>query len=420
MKRTSSLIIIFAIILAACAPAVLPTATFVPTKTFTLTSVPPTITVMPSPTLTPVPTLIGGAVLKVAFVQFLDCHIENNVSCLVIGDFFTGKVDFKIPLQESRKILLRWSPDGKYLFYQKITGKKLEIYILNIITQQSKLLDTRPLKSGGVDNEVHLAVWSNDSQHLIYEVDDAARIGKSFVADINGSITELNWTYRWWLPDNQTVIDNSGYKTYNIQTKKEINTGVNIYEAGFSPNFVVIHGGKGKEFKELKLIPLPQSIVELQQFTSPEIIFATFAPELELRCCGEETRLVEISDNIVLLHGESNKGTFLKIIDLRKLPTTITVDDLTDEYPIILSPDKSQYLSGFCVYDKACKYYDANWKDRVATWMGFKLWNINISGTQIEIPFNNDLLQFKSVVHKSIGSIGQQEELDSIDFYWQP
>lgn len=127
------------IILAACSSSpslpstAIPTDKLSPIPTSTFTPSPlPTNTSAPSPTVTPVP--LGGGQLLVAFYASGSCG-----ACIIIGDFFTGEILFKIPLSTDYQVgNIFWSPDGKNILYSDITTSRMNVLLFNLETKQSK------------------------------------------------------------------------------------------------------------------------------------------------------------------------------------------------------------------------------------------------------------------------------------------
>ena len=139
--KTKILPLLVALILTACsaspssAPDSLPISE--PSSTPAATPLPLTTdTPVPSPTVTPVP--IGGGQLLVAFYASGSCG-----ACIIVGDFFTGKIIHTIPLSNPQMGKIFWSPDGSHFLFTDITAR-MAVRMFNLSTGQARKLGDFP------------------------------------------------------------------------------------------------------------------------------------------------------------------------------------------------------------------------------------------------------------------------------------
>jgi len=211
-------ILLVTMILISCAPmaTVVPTETAVPTST--LTPIPPTATI--TPTLTAAPTPMGGSTLKVAFYTF----ISNNMY-LIVGDYFSGKIDHKIRIRDYWPDNLSWSPDGAYLLIIDLGLDDMKVKLLDVKTGKVVTLSTFPshASDGKVWNQLMSIQWSTDSKYILYRPwADTQQISTINVASVDG-ITQMTdgaiGNFGDWLADTRILLDTGNGYTYDLDNK---------------------------------------------------------------------------------------------------------------------------------------------------------------------------------------------------------
>ncbi len=424
-------VIIFAIvfILTACssspsvAPTELPSIVPSPTSTVTPSS---TMTPEPSPTATPIP--IGGGKLLTAFYASGNCG-----ACIIIGDFFTGEILFKIPLSKDYQAgKIFWSPDGKNIIYTDVTTSRMNVLLFNLETEQSKKLGDYPPKGGTPEfiNSIKYVKWSYDSEYVMYDVLlEDGKIQKSYYATKNGVSNSYEGGATDWFPDNKTIFSIYGGKdSYNVesQTFAPVSTSVlsKFNAIQVLQEFIVLEREKTK----VTAIPFPTNwndpvAWQYETLNSQVVALAELSKEIKNGKISSIFIAEQISENKIILIGSiiiSNQFSyFIKLVDSKDLPAEIKQDDIfqeTGDTPLLVSPDGNYYLKGFCTFMETCTNYNSNWKNGIVRGWGFQV--VSFDGAEQALP--SDLSQFKGVTKAYINIVNTSESLlDGIAFYWK-
>lgn len=428
--KSKIVIVIMAIILAACSSRPSFTATKIPANESTSTpantpSPLSTNTSAPSPTATPIPT--GGGQLLVAFYASGSCG-----ACIIIGDFFTGEILYKIPLSTDYQVgKIFWSPDGKNILYSDITKSRMNVLLFNTETGQSKKLGDYPPKGGTPEilNSLKYVKWSYDSEFVMYDVlweDD--KLQKSYFATKDGVSSFYESGFTNWFPDSRTMFSIYGGKdSYNVEAKTfapvstSILTKFNTVQV--SQDFIILE----KEKTKISIIPFPANWNDTLawQYDTLNSQIVTLA-ELSTEIRGGQIRVFvteKINENKIVLIGSitiSNQFSyFMKLVDLENLPAKIKQEDVfqeTGDTPLLVSPDGNYYLKGFCTFMETCKNYNSNWKNGIIRGWGFQV--VSFDGAEQALPA--DLSQFKGVTKAYVNVINTSESLlDGVAFYWK-
>lgn len=426
-------IVFFVIILAACSsspslpsttipidiPSSIPTSTFTPSLSFTNTPA-------PSPTITPAP--IGGGQLLVAFYASGGCG-----ACIIIGDFFTGEILFKIPLSTDYQVgNIFWSPDGKSILYSDITSSRMNVLLFNLETEQSKKLGDYPPKGGTpeIKNSLKYVRWSYDSKYVMYDVLwEDSKLQKSYFATNDGDSNSYESGFTNWFPDSRTMFSIYGGKdSYNVESKTfaPASTGVlsKFNAVQVLQGFIILE----KEKTKVTAIPFPANwndpvVWQYDTLNSQVITLAELSKEIKNGKIDRIFLAEQISENKIVLIGSltiSNQFSyFMKLVDLKNLPAEIKPDDIfqeTGDTPLLISPDGNYYLKGFCTFMETCKNYNSNWKNGIVRGWGFQV--VSFDGIEQALPA--DLSQFKGVTKAYVNVINTSESLlDGIAFYWK-
>lgn len=436
-------VLLVIIVLASCAPIVTivpSTETVLPTSTFTVTP-PPTATATVTPTVTPEPTPIGGGTLKVAFYGH-----DGKSQFLMVGDYFTGKIDYKIPVRNFHSSRISWSPDGSFLLFVDITRLptgNMKVNLLNTKTGQVLNLSSHPASSGEWWNNLYSIKWSPDGQHVMYGNVDMAGNGHLYIASTDGTVQTLDHAGTDWLPDSRTIvwILNDGafetHSTFDISEEEKSVIpipklkGLNIDR--LSQDYIILDAA---ERDILEGIPFPKDLKDGAQWQRDallgnKITLLTFSPEINNPKISKVDFIRELPDKKLAVIGRccfdgDSASLFGIVIDGEKLPAVVTKNNLypfIDEYfPIALSPDGQFALLGAMIKDD---------HRNVTAFPGFSVmpWYVrfkvkSISGQEISVSDN--LSQF-NIVDTSVSTGGYMSDpyggntyMDGIDFYWQP
>ncbi|MGB8983307.1 MAG: hypothetical protein WCC12_15635 [Anaerolineales bacterium] len=433
-------ILLVVIILASCAPTATilpPTETAIPTPTFTVTP-PPTATATVTPTATPAPTPIGGGALKVAFYGH-----DVKSQFLMVGDYFTGKIDYKIPVRDFNKASrISWSPDGSFLLFVDIarlqTGD-MKVNLLNTKTGQVLNLSSHPARTGTWWNNLYLIKWSPDGQRVMYANVDMAGKGHLYIASIDGTVQLLDARGSDWLPDNRTIV-----KILNDGTF-EINSTFDILEEDKSripipklkglkvdrllQNYIILDAA---ERDKLEAIPYPEDLSDnalwrVDALLANKITLLTFSPEIKNPKIWKVDFIQDLPNKKIMVIGRcscDSGGFFGVVIDGENLPAVITKNNLyLDEYyPIALSPDGQFVLLGTMIMDDHRNVTAFPGFSAMPWYVRFKI--ESIAGQEISVSDN--MSQFK-VEDTSISTAGWGSDpyggnsvMNGVDFYWQP
>lgn len=423
------IIFIIVIILTACSSNSSVTSTELPpvAPSHTSTTTPsPTNTPEPSPTATPIP--IGGGQLLIAFYASGNCG-----ACIIIGDFFTGDILFKIPLSTDYQVgKIFWSPDGKNIIYTDMTTSRMNVLLFNLETEQSKKLGDYPQKGGTPEfvNSIKFVRWSYDSEYVMYDVLlEDGKLVKSYFATRNGVASSYANGFTNWLPDNRTLFSIYGGKdSYNVesQTFTPVSTGVlsKFNAVHVLQEFIVLEREKTK----VTAIPFPANwndplAWQYDTLNSQIVTLAELSKEIKNGKISSIFIAEQINDNQIFLVGSvliSNQfAYFAKLIDLQNLPAEIKPDDIfqqTGDTPLIVSPDGNYYLKGYCTFIEACSNFDPNWKNGIVRGWGLKV--VNFNGVEEALPA--DLSQFKGVTKAGVNINNSHENLlEGMAFYWK-
>jgi hypothetical protein len=438
MKTKTLIAVLFtSVVLVSCASAVTvvpPTETAKPTSTLTLTPA-PTITETITPTLTPEPTSsIGGGILKVAFYAH-----DGKDQFLLVGDYFSGKVDYKIPVQFiAADDRVSWSPDGSFLLFEdtaKLPTGDMKINLLNLKTGKVFNLSSHPANDNRRWNNLKLLKWSPDGQNVIYSPEiDKDTLAKVYVANIDGTVQVVAGVYSDWLPDSKTIVAFYDNATFNIVEKaknKMLIYSLNRLKVNrLLRDYIVLDVASSDRIDGI-LYPKDLNNSTGWQYDTllaNKVTLLTFSTEIKTPRIGRIISSWELPNNKLgiigfggFYVGKNTYNMFRIIVDKENLPAVVTKDDLyMDEYPLIFSPDGQFVLFANRVPDENRKPIPGF--DVLPRFFRFKL--KSISGQ--EISMSDNLSQFK-IADTYIGSGGFSGSpyagntfFDGIDFYWQP
>lgn len=419
---------IIAIILTACSSNPSITSTEVPSvepsKT-TIATLPalPTNTSKPSPTVTPIP--IGGGQLLVAFYASGNCG-----SCIIIGDFFTGEVLFKIPLSADYQTgNIFWSPDGKNILYSDPATSRMNVLLFNLETGKSKKLGDYPPKGGTPEiiNSLKYVKWSYDSEYVMYDVLwEDGQLQKSYFSTKDGTSNSYESGFTNWFPDSRTMFSIYGGKdSYNVEsaTFAPVSTGIlsKFNAVQVLQDFIILEKDKAK----ISAIPFPSNwndTLAWQHDTLNSQIVTLATLSKEIKNGKIHVSIAEkVNDNKIVLIGyvtiSDQISYFMKLIDLQNLPAEIQPDDIFQEWgdmPLIVSHDGKYYLKSFCTFIEKCPNYSPNYKDGIVRGWGFQV--VSFDGVEQALPTN--LSQFKEVTKVFIFSTSNGLP-GGIAFYWK-
>ena len=431
MKSMNQKVIFFivATILAACSsspsitstelPSVEPSQTSIATPPLAL----PTNTSEPSPTVTPIPT--GGGQLLVAFYASGDCG-----ACIIIGDFFTGEILFKIPISTYQMGQIFWSPDGKHILYSDTTAR-MNVFLFNLETGKPNKLGDYPPKGGTPEfvNSLKYVRWSYDSEYVMYDVQlEDSKLQKSYFASKDGAASFYEGGFTDWFPDSRTMFSIYGGKdSYNVESKTfaPASTGIlSKFNALYVlQDFILLEKDKMK----VSAIPLPKNwndalAWQYDTLNSQIITLAELSKEIKN---GQVHIYIanKINDNKIVLIGyvivPNQMSYFVKLVDLQNLPAEIKSNDIlqeTGDTPLVVSPDGNYYLKGYCTFMETCSNYNSNWKNGIVRGWGFQV--VSFNGVTQALPA--DLSQFKGVTKAGVNVINTSDNLlDGIAFYWK-
>ncbi len=428
--------LLFTFLLSSCVPskAGAPTLTTVSISpsTLTLTNT-PIPTNSPEPTITSTPMPIGGGDLLVAFYAFGDCG-----SCLIIGNFFTGKTLLEVPVNTSfqndlfpRGGQIYWSPDGKNVIYTDTNLERMNVFLLNLDTKQPKKLGNFPSKGGTPEywNFLRDVKWSGDNEFFIFDVgleDDP--LTKSYVSSKDGVVTTYTGIASEWFPDGKTLFSPYAKETYNI-TSGEIGSSRTDIINKF--NFLFISEGLifvQREKNKISAIPFPKNwqdptAWQYDSLYSQISTIAELSPEIKNGSVYIAVVQKIDKEHIAILGNiETPDGFsyFFKSINLQSLPAFITTNDILQkagDTPIMVSPDANYYLMGYCTVSESCQNFYPDWKERVSTGWEFKV--LNSDG--VPQSFAADLSQFEGVTKMSANIVnrGYGNLTENIAFYWK-
>ena len=429
-------VLLVSVVLVSCAPAVTVaplTETAKPTLTLTLTPA-STITETIIPTLTLEPTPIGGSILKAAFYAH-----DGKEQFLLVGDYFSGKIDYKIPVQFiAADTRVSWSPDGSFLLFidtARLPTGDMKVNLLNIKTGKVFNLSSHPAADSRRWNNLNLLKWSPDGQYVMYSPSiDKDTLAKVYVASTDGTVQIVDGVYSNWLPDNKTIVAISDNSTFNV-VEKDKNKILIFALSRLKVNrllqdYIVLDVASGDKIDGILYPKDLSDNAEWQQdvLLANKVTLLTFSPEIEKPNIGRIVSVWKLPNQKLgiigfggFYVGNNTYNMFRIIIDKGNLPAVVTRDDLyMDEYPIIFSPDGNFVLFASLIFDENRKSFPGF--DVLPSFFRFKV--KSISGQ--EVSSSDNLSQF-NIADTYIGNGGFSNSpyagntfFDGIDFYWQP
>jgi dipeptidyl aminopeptidase/acylaminoacyl peptidase len=416
-------------ILVSCAPAAatVPADAMVPTSTLTLTPA-PTATTTITPTITPEPTPIGGGTLKVAFYG----NNQSGKSFLIVGDYFSGKIDYQIPVRSELTDEVSWSPDGNYVLFvdqaKTITDdNNRKINLLNVKTGQVTHLSTFPVSDGPRGFMPMNIKWSPDSKYVLYNDNGTT------VALVDGTVQNSHIYYSGWLSNSYIVAGDRTGCLFNIEKHEEsfncLSSFRKLGELEFTKDFMLLDPWE-KDKVEAILYPEDISDVtawEYNALISNKVTLITFAPEIQKPQIYKLMAIMELPNNQLSISGvgsfkvgEETYQAFRVIVDKKAFPMVVEVKNLYGsldeslpayqrEYPVIFSPDGQLVLLGSMAQDE--------------TWYHLKLTLRDNNGQEIRVDDKMSQFNGLSKVGARVADLGSSAThlfLSGIDFYWQP
>jgi hypothetical protein len=370
---------------------------------------------------------MGGCDLKVAFYG----NDQSGNSFLFVGDYFSGKVDYKIPVRSELTDEVSWSSDGNYVLFvdqaKTITDDNdRKVNLLDVNTGQVTHLSTFPASDGPRSFMSMSIKWSPDNNHVLYN-------GTTVASSINGIVQDAQFYYSDWLPDNKTLMDFRNSYTFDI----ERNAMGPLSIPGFrhldisesTQDYMLLNP---YEKDKVEAIPYPEDLGnaaawEYDALMSNKVMLVTFSPEIQKPQLYKLMAITELSDNRLSISGMGNfkvgKETydaFSVIVDKNDLPMVVEVKDLYGsldenlpafqrEYPVMFSPDGQLVLLGSMAQDE--------------TWYHLKLTLRDNNGQEIRVDEKMSQFNGLSEVGARVADLGSSDThffLSGIDFYWQP
>lgn len=363
---------------------------------------------------------------------------------LMVGDYFTGKIDYKIPVQDFYKdARISWSPDGSFLLFvdtARLPTGDMKVNLLNTKTGQVLNLSLHPALIGTQWNNLYLIKWSPDGQRVMYGNVDMAGKGHLYIASTDGTVQLVDSAGTDWLPDSRTIawLLNDGTfetnSTFDIVEEKKSAIpipklkGLNIDR--LSQDYIILDA-RGKN--TLEGIPYPKDLKDSalwqrDALLENKITLLKFSSEIKDPKIGSVRFVHELSNNkLAVIGGCSYDGSgsfFGIVIDRENLPAVVTKNHLyAGEYaPIALSPDGQFVLLGTMIMDD---------NRNVTAFPGFGImpWFVrfkieSISGQEIHSSDNMSQFNVEDTSISTSGSgsdpYGGNSIMSGVDFYWQP
>jgi hypothetical protein len=362
MLKKMIVFILVAGILAGCAPStpIVPT-TQAPVATLTPL---PTLTQPPAPTDTPTPltTPIGGSSLKVAFAGSGACT-PGTETCLVIADFFSGRIDFRIPLHSGKLVRIAWSPDGSHIIYGDQVDEFLKVMLLDVATHAVTILGTYSATIPGISSSNYLwqATWSDDGNYVFYQTASNALNHQAYLASMENPAPRTFDGYPVagvWLPGTHTLLNLGKQTVFDLDTGTETKImAESIWDARIIDGLLTYVGdGIPSQPATLTMVPLPESLNEPANI-NPDILLAgrvplaRISPELKDGFFGPSAPFVLPVGDKILLSGTlifdnyHSNGSFTKMLDRAALPAAIDAVDFNNEAVLTVAPDRQWYLT---------------------------------------------------------------------------
>ncbi len=354
-------------------------STVTPAKTST-----PSPTSEPSSTITPSATPFGGKPLRVAYLSFR-CEEINTKNCIILADFFSGEVMYKIPLNDlTIKTHISWSPDGRYLMYtdrweiyvnvmlfdvEKQESTTIESYLLRMPTQL--VSDTGSVKKYSVfvvDNNVAYNKWSPDGKYVAYTTwfnteDDSVYV-YSLSEKENRKLDGYLSSY-YWLDNGENLLELKTGNVYNVRSK-EISKIPYAYFMNIdskNADYLLSEQGDNPYYADkVYIIPYIDTLVQLKEKGTAQLlengIFLAQANANKNRKPDISILNMFIEGDEVILSGYFTLNdpykahTFVKFGSMKELPLQISIEDYSDEIITTISPDHRWYLGVDVVWEK--------------------------------------------------------------------
>ncbi|MCE9646793.1 MAG: hypothetical protein K8S20_12405 [Chloroflexi bacterium] len=418
------------IILSSCAPAVKVAPTKAPISTSTPISATSTITA--TPTMEPTP--IGGGVLKVAFYASI-----QNASYLIVGDYFSGKIDHKEPVRNIMTTDLSWSPDGTFLLFVDLGIKEnddMKINLLNTKTGQVSHLSTFPDGNDGQGNGLRYTQWSTDNKYVLYSPRaDNSQYAQDYVASMDGIVQTMDGFYGDWLSDSEIIVDTRNGNTFDVEKNLKDPflvdgfRGVKPEIVELTQDFIILEPHLRDRVEAIRY---PENLTDSVSWDYAVLInnkvdLITFSSEIKNAEIWKLMSVIELPDHQLSIEGYGNFEAgnkiytdFRVIVDRENTPAVVKEENLYGyqeenlfayqvKHPAAFSPDGQLTLLGSMVQD--------------ATWYHIAFTLQDMQGHELQVDEN--LKQFNAITKNyvriaDLGSSRTHQFFSGIAFYWQP
>jgi hypothetical protein len=417
-------VLLVTIILASCAPA--------ETSISTSTPLPPAPTKTATPTIVPTP--IGGGGLKVAFYASI-----QNANYLIVGDYFSGKIDHKKSVRNVMTTDLSWSPNGDFLLFVDLGVKEnddMKVNLLNIKTGQVTLLGTFPDGIDGQGNGLSYIEWSADNRYVLYSPRaDNSQYAQDYIVSMDGMVQTTDGFYGDWLSDLKIIVDTRNGNTFDVEK--------NLMDAFLVDGFRDVKPEIVELTQELiilephlkdkvEAILYPENLTDSASWDYDILInnkvdLISFSSEIKNPEIWKLMAIVELPNHQLSIEGLGNFEVgdkvytdFRIIVDRENMPAVVKEENLYGyqeenlfayqvKHPAAFSPDGQLALLGSMVQD--------------ATWYHIKFTLQDMQGRELQVDEN--LTQFNPITKNYIriadlGSSKTRQFFSGIAFYWQP
>jgi dipeptidyl aminopeptidase/acylaminoacyl peptidase len=371
---------------------------------------------------------MGGGTLKVAFYG----SNQSGKSFLFVGDYFSGKIDYKIPVRSELTEEVSWSPDGNYVLFvdqsKTITDDHdRKVNLLDVKTGKVAHLSTFPVSEGPRGFHPLDVRWSSDSKYVKYNDNGTT------VASVDGKVQNTQIHYSGWLSNSHIVAGDRTGLLFDIEKHEEAFNSLSSFrklgELEFTKDFMLLDPIHKDKVEAIPYPGNPEDAAEWQYeaLMKNKVTLITFSAEIKEPQIHKLMAITELPDHQLSLSGmgsfkvgEERYQAFSVIVDKNALPMVVEVKNLYGsldenlpafqrEYPVIFSPDGQLVLLGSMAQDE--------------TWYHLKLTLRDNNGQEIRV--DHKMSQFDGLAEvgarvADLGSSATHLFLSGIDFYWQP